>query len=698
MDKELKSTMKGKESTTTDTNNNNNNPMETESPFHAGVDEGKTAVVDKTSDIEAGLKQHHKGHHHHRKTNSRRSHSYDSPNDNSPIGRLMLGWEGLKHSVARFYENHFRAPGCCQPVYDALEDYFDCTSAGSTVETELFAGVINFFSCMYILAVVSEQMGKAGYDTQISAAVISFVTGIATICSGMLTNTPLVVAPATAVSIYFVTNLQQYNLSNHSGNLIVMYGGIVLVFLGLIGPLSRLISKVIPSYIQLATTIGIGLITALSGYTEIEMVVQGRYTLLAVGPITPQICIAMSGLVLIAIGVYYHSRFAYLIGMLWGTFLWWSSQNAWPKEIAALPQFQGDFFDLFEDNDGILVTFEMIFLSILTLFGLAKALCELAHITTKSTTTTASGVQTVEEEIPMGRLLLIIIGVANIGSGCLSGPPIILSPECASGIKAGARTGLSAVVCGILFLLSIFLAPLFTSIPAAATSPVLIMIGMILFQNVKYIDFSTKYGIAAFVCLTLIPFTDSIIGGLGFGYATYTIISVLNGDVKENAEKFWDYYFGEDEQEGLIEGFDEEGGLSLANYVGYVKEKTSTPDTSIDERMSGSGSSSGNNNEGGISPEESKSGMTNNTNPGSKRPVSMHSLSTMTAPSELGPGPRPQEESSSTRSIHSSTRTRRNSFSTAAGRVRKNTATFLSESLKDPNLGNDIVPIDYARF
>jgi xanthine/uracil/vitamin C permease (AzgA family) len=424
--------------------------------------------------------------------------------------------------------------------------------------------------------------------------------------------------------------------------------------------LGRQISKLIPDYIQIGTTVGIGLITALSGYTELDIVVQGRYTLVAVGPLTLKIYIAISGLILIALGVYYHSRFAYLLGLAWGTFLWWSSQDAWPKLIGKTPQFEGDFyFGRFHDDEGIMLTFEMIFLVILTLFGLAKALCELASISSSNAS----------EAIPKGRLLLVVIGIANIASGCLFGPPIILSPETASGIKAGARTGLSAVVTGILFVLSVFFAPIFTAIPAAATSPVLIMIGMILFQNVKVIDFTSKYGIAAFICLTLIPFTDSIFGGLGFGYVTFLVISILNGDVMENVRQFLVYYLSDRDGPSQQSGDKGDPPPSLrraSSAEGFQQQPSTGPQADLDGR-------------GG---DLIELGMM-------KRPPSYSDLASHQQgqpAAAAGDQPIPREGSGEL------------SFPEVVHRARRNTMQLLQSVMADVDLENDILKPDLSRF
>jgi AGZA family xanthine/uracil permease-like MFS transporter len=474
-------------------------------------------------------------------------HSYENPDKQSPVG-LMMNWsKSAESSVREWYKKTFRLPACLLPFYDITDLYFECTCRGSSVETEIFAGVINFFSCSFILAVVPHQLHKAHYNSEVVASAMSIIMGTGSILLGLFANIPLVVAPLAAVTVYFANSLRGYNLSPHSGDLIVMYMGIFLVGLGAFPPASRLLSKFIPPYIQLGTTVGIGLITALSGYQEVEIVVRGKYTLLSVGKITPEICIAMSGLIGTAVGVYYHSKYAYFLCLVWGTFLWWASQDAWPSSIGADPEFEGTIFSSFSDNNGTLITLQMCFLMLLTLFGLAKALCELAGIMAND-----------NETIPRGRIVLIVIGLCNIFSGCIYGPPFVLSPESASGIKSGARTGLSSIVAGFGLLLTMFLAPLFTAIPEAATAPILIMIGGVLFQNVKNINFSKKYGIAAFVCLTLIPFTNSIIAGIGFAYVTYVIISFLNGDVWKNVKKIYYFYClpMKEDDDGMEEGDD----------------------------------------------------------------------------------------------------------------------------------------------
>jgi hypothetical protein len=192
-------------------------------------------------------------------------------------------------------------------------------------------------------------------------------------------------------------------------------------------------------------------------------------------------------------------------------------------------------FPTYEDGS-LSVLFSLIFLVFLTLFGLAKPLCDLAKISVGN-----------DGSIPRGRFLIIIIGFCNMVSGGLEGPPIVISPESAGGIKAGGKTGMCAVVCGLLFLLALFLEPLLAAIPAAGTSPILIAIGYLLFMNVKRIDFAdARYGLPAFCCLFYIPFTNNLICGVLLGIVVYLFITGFTLDLVKNYEGLMLYYFSPD--------------------------------------------------------------------------------------------------------------------------------------------------------
>lgn len=386
-----------------------------------------------------------------------------------------------------------------------------------------------------------------------------------------------------SVSIFLSVALQRNKLTREQGDTAVVLSGILLLLVGVFRSASRLVTRLVPDCIQASTAVGIGacyvwgwvscvvcplssislphpyhtltthtrplpppgLITALAGAIEIGLVVQGDYTLLAMGPITPAILIG--GVALLAIAVSLHNNFkgSFVLGLAVGSSLYWMyDPSSRPTAIAAFPRYDVDTENAITSNILFLV-FNLIFLYVLTLNGLARSFSDMAGITNEQSGT-----------IPRGNWLFIICGLTTILSGLLSGPPILISPESAAGIKAGARTGLSTLVAGSLFSASIFYSPLFSQIPAAGTSPLLFLVGMVLFQNVARINWSQpRESISAFFVLLLIPFTYSIICGISAGYIVFVVVGVFTGDAWLDLRRLVDLYRlapGDATQEGVL--------------------------------------------------------------------------------------------------------------------------------------------------
>jgi xanthine/uracil/vitamin C permease (AzgA family) len=201
-----------------------------------------------------------------------------------------------------------------------------------------------------------------------------------------------------------------------------------------------------------------------------------------------------------------------------------------PEGVVHQPQTINTIGNLNSDRM-ILHIFNLFFLYVLTLNGLARALSDLGNLTKPS------------GAIPRGNFLFIVAGLTTMLSGYMSGPPILISPETGAGIKAGAKTGLSTLVCGLLFGIAAFFSPIFGAVPAAGTAPLLIMIGVMMFANCKRIDWTDyKNAVPAYCVLFFIPFTYSILRGVAFGYAIYIVISFYTGEYIENFQNFIAYY------------------------------------------------------------------------------------------------------------------------------------------------------------
>lgn len=213
-----------------------------------------------------------------------------------------------------------------------------------------------------------------------------------------------------------------------------------------------------------------------------------------------------------------------------GTIIWWALEGSWPGELLEFPHLGSPqlSLQLYDIRKALPLYADLLFLYILTLSGLVFSLSALANLIREDGTT------------PRNRWIFIICGLATVISGIFGGPPILLSPESTAGIKAGARTGLSSIVCGILFAVSVFFAPVLKAIPSAATSPVLIIVGVFLFQNVIRVDWTLiKDSVPAFCILFFIPFTYSVLQGVAMGYLVYSVISLATGDLIYDAKRFW---------------------------------------------------------------------------------------------------------------------------------------------------------------
>lgn len=296
------------------------------------------------------------------------------------------------------------------------------------------------------------------------------------------------------------------------------------------------------------------------------------------GPITPGIIIALLATLLIAYASHHKVKGAFMLGLVFGTFAYWiyDSDSA-PRQLVRWPKFTLNHH-VNVDHESLSLLANLLFLYILTLSGLARSMSDLAGLTqqqplqqshSNNSNNISSPNQSASSQqpsaslslaidphspqlaqptsnsggnavIPRGHGLYLLCGFATILSGFCSGPPILISPETAGGIAAGARTGLSAVVCGMLFLATVFFCPLYSAVPPAGTSPLLILVGLTLFRNTSRIQWPhAPEAIPAFLVLLLIPFTYSILAGVGIGLAMYVAIALVTGDLWQTLVAQW---------------------------------------------------------------------------------------------------------------------------------------------------------------
>ena len=249
------------------------------------------------------------------------------------------------------------------------------------------------------------------------------------------------------------------------------------------------------------------------------------------GDLSPEVLISLGALMIVSIALHYNCKGAFCMGLIFGTSFWWIHIKQDLSYLTSMPNLSVNTFDDIETENALGITIslalELTFLYILTLIGLMRPLSEMAGLTKND------GV------VPGGRWLYLICGAMTVIAGFTSAAPVLISPESAAGIKAGARTGLSTCICGALFGLTAFLGPLFKIVPHAGTAPLLMMIGILLFRNVQRIDWSeSRFAAPAFCCLFFIPFTYSLANGVYISLVVYIVIGMFTGDFWTEAYSF----------------------------------------------------------------------------------------------------------------------------------------------------------------
>lgn len=422
-------------------------------------------------------------------------------------------------------------------IDELFEGLFKIRSRESTIKLEIYYGIIHFISCFYCLAVIPQQMNKAGYGTQSVFVATAACAGIGSIILGLFANLPFVMAPPTVVTIFFSVFLQNNsttfaNTVTSVGSSGVIISGALLMLMGY-RPFGNFIGRLIPYSLQAGTAIGIGLLTALAGMTDINFVTTGSGSeLLRLAPLTFEIGVAIAGVIIICLANWYHIKGSFCIAIIICSLVYNFYGHGWPQAVYARPQASYFHFVGFSNPHVPLMVADLLFLYILYLNGLISSLSYLAGLTRD------------DGAIPRGRWVFLLSGIVTIASGLLTGAPVLISPESAAAIKEGAKTGLSACVCGLLFVLSILFAPIFEAIPDAGTSPILFMIGVLLFQNVLRVDWkNVADATPAFVVLFFIPFSFSVIQGVLVGYVVYIIVGIFTGSFFVNFAIMAHIYF-----------------------------------------------------------------------------------------------------------------------------------------------------------
>lgn len=413
---------------------------------------------------------------------------------------------------------------------DFLEKRFRLSEKKTDVKTELMAGFTTFMTMSYILAVNPQMLSQTGMDKGgvFTASVIASI--IAMVCMAFLANLPFGLAPGMGLNAFFTfTVVKTLGYTWQFALTAVFLEGIVFLILSLF-KVREMIFDAIPINLKKAVSCGIGLFIALVGLVNSGIILQGEGTVLQLGNLlSRESVVFIVGLFIIALLLAREIKGALMYGILASTILalilgvskyQGGSPITFPPSLAPVAfkiQFDKIFtFDMFT------VVFTFLFVDIFDTVG------TLVGVSAKAGMLDEQG--KLKEASPA--LLADAIGTTM---GALLGTSTVTTfVESASGVAEGGRTGLTALSTAFFFFLSLFLFPVFGMIPAQATGPALVIVGLFMLSSIKEIDFyDYSEAIPAFITIIAMPFCYSIAEGISFGMISYVLIKLLAGKRKD---------------------------------------------------------------------------------------------------------------------------------------------------------------------
>lgn len=414
---------------------------------------------------------------------------------------------------------------------EALNKFFGITKRNSSFKVETIAGITTFLTMAYIIVVNASILSEAGMDKNAVIIVTCLVTGISTIMVGLIANVPIAMAPGMGLNAFFAYSLvlgMKINWETALG--IVFISGCVFLIMTLVGIRERVV-KAIPDSLMKSISVGIGLFIAFIGLKNLGVVIANPATLVSLGDFTPVVIVGIVALLLIVVLESMKIKGSILIGIavatIAGAFL-----NVLPPATTASFSITPIFMKL--DILGALkwsfmgAIFTLMFTDMFDSVGTIVACSYEAGLVDKDGKIEKLG-------------MMLTLDAAATMMGALMGTSTTTSYiESAAGIEEGGRTGMTSVVNGFLFLVAIFLLPIFTRVPTFATAPALIIVGMFMIKRITEIDFTDiEISFPAFITIITMPLTYSISHGLAFGFISFTLIKVLLGKFKEVDLVMW---------------------------------------------------------------------------------------------------------------------------------------------------------------
>ncbi len=452
-----------------------------------------------------------------------------------------------------------------------VDRYFRISERGSTIGQEVRGGVVTFFTMAYIVVLNPLILGFApdidgnylaggsvpGGGLAAIAAGTALVAGVLTILMGVVANYPLALATGLGLNAFLAFSVAAQMTWADAMGLIVIEGVLILVLV--LTGFRTAVLRAVPSGLKVAISVGIGLFIALIGFVD-----AGFVTRIPAGTVPVQlgsdgnlsgwpVLVFIAGLLLMVALWARRVRGAILVSILVMTVVavvveavgdlgrasekaggWALTVPAWPDDFRA-PDFGtlGEFNLLGSwDKAGVVAVLLLVFSLLLADF--------FDTMGTMTAVGAEAGLLDDEGMPPQPERILAVDSIAAIAGGAAGVSSNTSYIESAAGVGEGARTGLASVVTGLLFLVTIFLAPLVAMIPSEAAVPALVLVGFLMMQQVTGIDWDDlEVAVPAFLTIVLMPFTYSITVGIGAGFVSYVFLKLVRGKAAEVHALLW---------------------------------------------------------------------------------------------------------------------------------------------------------------
>ncbi|HHU32591.1 MAG: NCS2 family permease [Zhaonellaceae bacterium] len=421
-----------------------------------------------------------------------------------------------------------------------LEKFFGFKENGTTLKTEIIAGLTTFVTMAYIIIVnpLTLATPETGMDFGAVMMATCLSAAFTTLLMGLYANYPFALAPGMGLNAFFsYTLVMHMGVSWETALGVVFISGLIAMLVA-VSRIRETVIKAIPMHLKTAIGAGIGLFIAFIGLQNAGIIVDNPATLLGFGKITdPHVLLAIFGLIVTGILLVKKVTGSIILGILITTVV---GLFVPAGDGTMITNFQPGALGIFDLPPSIAPTlFKLDILGALK-FSLFAAIFSLFFVDMFDTIGTLVGVASktnlMDEKgnLKRGNKALYVDFIGTMMGAFLGTSNVTTYVESASGVNAGGRTGMTAVVVGILFLLSTFLSPVVLAIPGVATAPALILVGVMMATGLKNIDWDDMLtAIPCFLTVIMMPLSYSIATGLAVGFVTYVLLSFLTGRGKD---------------------------------------------------------------------------------------------------------------------------------------------------------------------